>query len=33
MQEFSLVVGYTENLEKPQYCQKLGGGRLLGTIW
>ena len=28
--EFSMVGGYTENLEKPQKLSKLGGGRLHG---
>ena len=39
MQEFSMVGGYMENLEKPQNCQKWGAsgrlhryGHLLGTI-
>ena len=30
-QEFSMVCGYMENLEKPQNCQNWGGRRLLGT--
>ena len=30
MKEFSMVGGYTEDLKK---LSKLGGGRLLGTIW
>ena len=30
MQNFSMVGGYTENLEKPQSCQNWGGGRLHG---
>ena len=30
MQEFSMVGGYTENLEKPQNCQNWGVGTCSG---
>ena len=30
MQEFSMVGGYTENLEKPQNCQNWGVGACSG---
>ena len=31
MQNFSMVGGYTENLEKPQSCQNWGVGACMGV--